>query len=202
VQDYLLPTVAYVGGPAEVAYFAQAAVVYEQLLARVTPILPRLSATIVEPRVQSLLEKYGLAVGDVIRHDAKLPELLAARTLPPDVAQNFSANADNLERSLAALRESLQRLDPTLVAAAEKAHSKMRYQMERLRGRAARSQLRRTAEVGRHAARLLNALHPHHNLQEREIAGVALLARHGTGLLRQIYDHLQPACPDHQLFYL
>ncbi|MGH9668832.1 MAG: bacillithiol biosynthesis cysteine-adding enzyme BshC, partial [Terriglobales bacterium] len=41
VQDYLLPTLAYVGGPSEVAYFAQAAVVYEKLLGRVTPILPR-----------------------------------------------------------------------------------------------------------------------------------------------------------------
>src|SRR5439155_16110297 len=40
VQDYLLPTIAYIGGPAEVAYFAQAAVIYEKLLGRVTPIIP------------------------------------------------------------------------------------------------------------------------------------------------------------------
>lgn len=202
VQDYLLPTVAYVGGPAEVAYFAQAAVVYEQLLGRITPILPRLSATIVEPRIQSLLEKYELTVEDVIRHDAGLAERLAAQTLPLDVAATFARSAEDLERSLAALRQSLERLDPTLVPAAEKAHSKMRYQVERLRTRAARAQLRRAEEVGRHAARLVDSLHPHHNLQEREIAGISMLARHGQGLLHQIYENLQPACPDHQLFYL
>jgi hypothetical protein len=56
--------------------------------------------------------------------------------------------------------------------------------------------------VGRHATRLVNSLYPHHNLQEREIAGISMVARHGAGLLRQIYDHLQPSCPDHQLFYL
>src|SRR5262249_44518192 len=49
VQDYLLPTLTYTGGSAEVAYFAQGAVVYERLLGRVTPIVPRFSATIVEP---------------------------------------------------------------------------------------------------------------------------------------------------------
>ena len=46
LQDYWLPTLAYIGGPAEVAYFAQVAVVYEKLLGRVTPILPRMSATL------------------------------------------------------------------------------------------------------------------------------------------------------------
>src|SRR5882672_12311409 len=58
VQDYLLPTLVYTGGPAEVAYFAQAAVVYEKLLGRVTPVLPRFSATLVEPKSQRLLERY------------------------------------------------------------------------------------------------------------------------------------------------
>ena len=42
VQDYLLPTLAYTGGAAEAAYFAQAGAVYEALLGRVTPIIPRL----------------------------------------------------------------------------------------------------------------------------------------------------------------
>ena len=62
IQDYLLPTLAYVGGAAEVAYFAQVGVVYESLLARVTPIVPRLSATIVEQKPKALLERYGLSL--------------------------------------------------------------------------------------------------------------------------------------------
>ena len=58
VQDYLLPTLAYVGGAAEIAYFGQGAVVYKALLGRATPILPRFSATIVETKPQALLERY------------------------------------------------------------------------------------------------------------------------------------------------
>ena len=41
-QDEILPTSAYVGGPAEIAYFAQSAVLYERILGRVTTVLPRL----------------------------------------------------------------------------------------------------------------------------------------------------------------
>src|SRR5208283_1398336 len=65
VQDYLLPTLAYTGGAAEVAYFAQVAVVYEKLLGRVTPVVARFSATVVDAKVQRLLERYGLRLPDL-----------------------------------------------------------------------------------------------------------------------------------------
>ncbi len=67
VQDYLLPTLAYVGGAAEIAYFGQGAVVYKALLGRATPILPRFSATLVEAKPQALLERYGLSVPDIFQ---------------------------------------------------------------------------------------------------------------------------------------
>ena len=202
VQDFLLPTLAYVGGPSEVAYFAQAAVVYEQLLGRVTPVLPRLSATVVEPRMHALLSKYGITVADVLQREVILGEFLSQRTLPTQVADAFAGASLSLEQSLSQLRAPLQRLDPTLVAAADKAHAKMRYQLERIRGRAARAQLRRGDEISRHAARLVDSLYPYHDLQERGLAGVGMLARHGTALLGQIYAQLQPTCADHHLFYL
>src|SRR5436853_5025132 len=65
VQDYLLPTLAYTGGSAEVAYFAQAAVVYQTLLGRATPVVPRFSATLVEPKQQALLERYRMSLPDL-----------------------------------------------------------------------------------------------------------------------------------------
>ncbi len=65
LQDYWLPTLAYIGGPAEIAYFAQVGVVYEKLLGRVTPILPRMSATLLEPKIEKLLNRYGLQLQDL-----------------------------------------------------------------------------------------------------------------------------------------
>ena len=56
-QDTLLPTAAYIGGPAEIAYFAQSAVLYEAILGRITPVLPRLSATLLEPAIAAVMDK-------------------------------------------------------------------------------------------------------------------------------------------------
>jgi bacillithiol biosynthesis cysteine-adding enzyme BshC len=202
VEDYLLPTVAYVGGPAEIAYFAQAAVVYEELLGRVTPILPRLSATLVEPRVQRLLERYGILLADTFRDPEHLRVMIAERALPGDVNASFDAATESLDRSLKELQASLERLDPTLVEASERAGSKIRYQLERLRERVARAQLRRSEETAVHATLLSNSLYPDKQPQERVIGAMSFLGRYGTQLLLTLYEAAQTGCPDHQVIYL
>jgi uncharacterized protein YllA (UPF0747 family) len=62
--------------------------------------------------------------------------------------------------------------------------------------------LRRHADVSRAAEYLSNALYPNKDLQERGIAGIYFLARHGTGLLEKLYESAATNCPDHQIFYL
>lgn len=202
VQDYLLPTLAYVGGPSEVAYFAQVGVVYQKLLGRVTPILPRFSATLVEPRAQRLLDRYQVAVADTFHGPERLRELLASRTLPADVSRSFETAERSLKESLAAVQASLQKLDPTLAEAAGHAASKMEYQLNSLRQRAARAELRRSEEVARHAALLSAALYPNRDLQERQVAGVFFAARYGAEVLFRLYDAAQGACSDHHVIAL
>ncbi|HYN16227.1 MAG TPA: bacillithiol biosynthesis cysteine-adding enzyme BshC [Terriglobales bacterium] len=202
VEDYLLPTLAYVGGPAEIAYFAQVAVVYEELLGRVTPILPRLSATLVEPRIQRLLERYRLSPEETFLDPEHLRVLIAERALPGDINSSFDAATQQLEGSMAAIQSSLERLDPTLVEAAERAGSKIRYQLDRLRERAARAQLRRSEETAAHAGLLSNSLFPEKEPQERVIGAMSFLGRYGTQLLLTLYDAAKTGCPDHQVLFL
>jgi bacillithiol synthase len=202
LQDYLLPTLAYVGGAAEVAYFGQAAVVYKALRGRVTPIVPRFSATIVEAKPKALLERYGLAVPDVFQGADGLQARLARHSLPPDLQAAFERADSSLKQSLAAIRQSLERLDKTLVEAAVNAGSKMQYQLEQLRSRAARAELRQSEVLARHGELLSNALYPHKALQERGIGGVYFISRHGTELLRNLYDTIHTDCLDHQIISL
>jgi bacillithiol biosynthesis cysteine-adding enzyme BshC len=199
VQDYLLPTLAYTGGAAETAYFAQAEVVYKALLGRVTPIVPRFSATIIEEKPATLLQRYGLAVTDLFRGAEAVRELLAARNLPQELQQAFEDADKNLENSLAAVREALQRLDKTLADAAENAGAKMHHQLTQLRARAARAELRQSEIFGRHASLLSNMLYPDKTLQEREIAGIYFLAQHGVQFLQELFAAIRTECVDHQL---
>jgi len=202
VQDYLLPTLAYSGGAAETAYFSQTGAVYEVVLGRVTPVVPRFSATLIEPKTQRLLERYGITLRDVLNGPEALRQELAARSLPGELQAAFDVANQSLESNLATIREKLEKLDRTLVEAAQTAASKMKYQLDRLYTQAARAELQKGEVVGRHAETLTQALFPDKGLQERGVGGVYFLARYGLDLLHHIHDAIQPDCHDHQILEL
>jgi uncharacterized protein YllA (UPF0747 family) len=199
VQDYLLPTLVYTGGAAEVAYFAQAAVVYEKLLGRVTPILPRFSATLLEAKAERILTRYQLGLPEVFQGPERVREAIAARALPPDLQTRFEAAYASVDQSMAALRESIGKLDSTLVDTAESTRGGMWHQINRLHARVSRAELLRNEVITRHADAVSHALFPNKVLQEREIAGVSFVARYGPGLLGNLYQHVHPDCHDHQV---
>jgi bacillithiol synthase len=199
LQDYWLPTLAYIGGPAEIAYFAQVGVVYEKLLGRVTTVLPRMSVTLLEPKVEKLLNKYELSLEDLFQGEVQLRDELARRSLPPGLQLDFERGLLAVEEGMQRIGESLHKLDPTLVEAARRAANKMRYQVGRLEKRAAQAELRKDEILGRHAATVENSLYPRRTLQEREIAGVYFLSRFGTGLIDQLIEAAQARCPEHKI---
>lgn len=199
VQDYLLPTLTYTGGPAEVAYFAQLGVVYEALLGRVTPILPRFSATLLDPKAERVLNRYQMNLPALFHGPDKVREMIAAKSLPSDLQARFEQAYAAVEQSMTSLRDSIGKLDSTLIQAADHARTGMWYQINRLHIRTARAEMLRNEVVTRHADTLCDALFPHKELQEREIAGVSFLARYGTELLSKIYETIHTGCHDHQV---
>ncbi len=199
VQDYLLPTLVYTGGAAEVAYFAQGAVVYEKLLGRITPILPRFSATLLEPKPERILNRYKLDLPHVFEGQDQVRDSIGALSLPADLQARFQEAYAEVEKSMVALRGSIGNLDSTLISAADRTRTSMWHQVNRLHKRATRAEILRNEVVARHAATVSQALFPNNSLQEREIAGVSFIARYGLQLLADLYEHINPDCHDHQV---
>ena len=202
LQDYLLPTLGYVGGPAEIAYFAQAGVLYQKLLGRITPILPRMSATLIPQRIERLLTKYQVDLPELFHGECQLRDCLAAHSLPSELRHNFEQARQAIEESMSRVSSSLRTLDPTLVEAAARATSKMQYQVNRLEKRAAQAEVRKHEIIARHALQIENTLYPHKTLQEREIAGLYFYAKSGPDLIPLLIDLAQARCPEHKVLVL
>jgi len=202
-QDYLLSTSLIIGGPAEIAYFAQSAVLFERILGRLTPVQPRFSGTLVEPAIGELLRKHELGVERVFSESPdSLAQLLGARAMPIEGKQKLAAAGTALDAELGPLLEWAGKLDAGLGRSAETAASKMRYQMNRLRRLAANFQLQKEASLTRHAQAISQALYPGGVLQERVHGAAYYFARYGFELAEEICVQAENPCPGHAVMWM
>ena len=199
VQDYMLPTAAYIGGPAELAYFAQSQVLYERLLGHMPRLVSRSGFTLFDARSAKLMARYKLRPKDFFSGEEAVRERIASRLVPENLDSVFEqvkgATEDNLDR----LQESVLKLDPTLAAAVQKSREKILHQLTKMRAKTARETLRRNGRAIEEASVSYNTVYPNKHLQERLVRDFPFLARHGTGLIGQLVDSVRLDCPDHIL---
>jgi bacillithiol synthase len=202
IQDALLPTAAYIGGPAEVAYFAQATVVHKKLLGRAPAVLPRAAYTIVNGYVANLLKKYQLDVPGVLAGRHRLRAKLEAEVLPKTLSRRFAAGEKKLQQIVEGLREPLGKLDQTLLGALDNAAEKMLYQFNSVRGKASRAEGFRTGVVEGHEREITGLLLPNGELQERSLCFLPFLAAEGRQLLDSLDEQIKIGNGNHCILFL
>jgi bacillithiol synthase len=196
MQDAIFPTAAYVGGPAEVAYYAQAAAVYEALDRPTPPVYPRISATILEPRIERVLKKYELDFEDMFRgRDHFLRKAVSS----VHGVELFDLVRDRLSAELESLRPSLNAVDATLAGALDNSRQKVLHQVEALRTKFVNAEARRNETLERHLDSLTNSLFPEKKLQERVINITSFVVRYGLGFIRRLEDELDLDSREHQV---
>jgi bacillithiol biosynthesis cysteine-adding enzyme BshC len=200
VQDYVLPTVAYVGGPAELAYMAQSQVLYRELLGRMPVMVSRSGFTLLDARTAKLMERYGLAVPAFFHGEDGVRDAIAHKLVPPELTQEFSNARLTISHSVERLREHLSAFDATLADASGKSLAKIDYQLSKMERKTARETLRRNERAGADAGYMSGLIFPDKHLQERYYSILPFLARHGVGnVMDTLYRHVRLECPDHQV---
>ncbi|HEX7722700.1 MAG TPA: bacillithiol biosynthesis cysteine-adding enzyme BshC [Pyrinomonadaceae bacterium] len=202
VQDYLLPTIAYYGGSAEIAYFAQTAEVYRILDRPATPILPRTSLTFVEKHTWRSLERYGVRFQDFFEGADLVAARVVTNYLGKETATAFEHTTETFSKELDDLQEQLRRVDPTLADALDKGRRKINYQIDGLRTRFNRAQVARDEAVHRQLAHAFDLLYPQKTLQERKVGVVSFMARHGHYFVDWVFDAIDLATKEHEVVYL
>lgn len=198
IQDTLLPTLSYVAGPSELAYLGQAQALYHTFGRPQPVVFPRAAFTLVDSRTDRLMDKYKLSPVDVWQGEEHLSRKIAAGGLAEGWSERFDQGERDLDQLLNRLHADIERLDPTLLDTLANTKEKMKYQMDRLRGKLTRAALGRSDLLARHQQALQRFLMPHKDLQERRVGGVYFLGRAGYGLLDSLLAHIQTRCSDHQ----
>jgi len=199
VQDSVLPTVASIAGPAEVAYFAQSEVIYRRVLGRMPVAVPRSGFTVLDERSYKRMENYRLSLADFFAGEDALRQRIASRLVPPELAGAVHHTRQTVDSALERLRASMTGFDPTLAKALDLSGRKIRHQLSKIEGKAGREALRRDQRAARDARSLYGLIYPERHLQERLYSFLPLLAKHGPDLVGQVYEAIELGCADHRI---
>jgi bacillithiol biosynthesis cysteine-adding enzyme BshC len=186
MQDHLFPTVAYVGGPAEVAYWAQVYALYPLFDVEPPAVAPRAGATLLEARVARVLERFHLDWGSLAGDPEAAVQAGLRALLPEDFETLFRRERGELETVLGRLKEAVARFDPSLEAAVTTAGNRIEREIEGLEKKLMHVWKRRQEESVLQIRRAHGHLFPRGHLQERTVSLLGYAARYGPPLMERL----------------
>ena len=198
VQDYLLPTAAYIGGPAELAYLAQSQVLYGKLLDRQPAAFPRACFTLLDERSHKRMVRYCLTPADLFAGEQPLQQAIAAKLVPDRLRQRLDQTRTAISNALDALDGDLHRFDISLAGALATSRRKIEYQTGKVARKTAAQIMARDEQAIRDTRSLHGLIFPEKHLQERLYSILPFIAKFGPGLVDEIYSAVRIECPDHQ----
>lgn len=201
-QDTVLPTVIYVGGPSEIAYFAQLKPVYGYFDLPMPIIYPRSSATILEAKHEKILEKYELDLLDFFGNPQKVNQKVIDLVSEVKIDEIFNEAGKRIDDLINEMKFGLNYVDPTLLGALETTRSKTHVNFQLLKEKTVEAQKRRHEVALRQVGRVANSIFPNGNFQERELNIVYFLNKHGLDFVQRLYNELQIDTFKHQVIRL
>jgi bacillithiol biosynthesis cysteine-adding enzyme BshC len=201
-QDVLLPTAAYVGGPAEIAYYAQLQPLY-RLFGEVGPIIiPRASFTLLEKKIEKLLDKYQLQVVELFDDLSVVFKKAVERVLASDTAHLFDQAEVALQEKLTQLEKTVTDIDPSLISAINHARDKIAYQIRHLETKFVNVSAKRYETAKSQIEKAGLNIYPNKMLQERVLNPYHFLARYGRHLIDTVYEAIDLNRNDHTILIL
>ncbi|MDR1726395.1 MAG: bacillithiol biosynthesis cysteine-adding enzyme BshC [Acidobacteriota bacterium] len=183
-QDALLPTVAYAGGAAEVAYFAQVEALYK-IFGRAMPVVwPRDAFTLVEPEVAAAMGRTGVGFTDVFAGEAALVEKALLRAGGGGMSSRLERLYGRLDAGLRGIQTDAGEIEGGLEGVVDAVRRKALHNVRNLKARVVRMETGGGAgDAAADAATIANHLLPEGNLQERELTIFHFLAKHGPAVM-------------------
>lgn len=195
LQDFILPVAAYVGGPGEIAYYAQMKQFYTCFGFRMPIILPRFSLTLFESSIDRVIEKLPF---DWHRYRDRIEDLekdFVKSTESVNIEKLFGIWRSQIDELSRAKRDEIGDIDPSLKGSVGKAKAAYFSELDKLKGKVYRSVKEQENVQLDRIKRIKNNIFPNGNLQEREIAFIYYMNKYGTDLWDCIMEELEEEKP-------
>lgn len=191
LQDFVLAPDVFIGGPAEVSYYAQIVPLHELLGVAMPRVALRGHALIAPKRVVRFISRFEIEPRQIFTQ----PEQLLAEREPETVSE--------VERTAATAQKELmqhvQRIadialpaDHALARAISRSIGHLEYHFNKLTERAIKSLVRKNRERYEAARELVATLYPDGHVQDRIVGWFPYWVRHEQHLVERMIDEIEP----------
>ncbi len=201
-QDTLFPTVAYVAGPSEIAYFAQLKLIYEDFKIPMPIIYPRASITILEERPLEIIKKYGLELKELFQEKELIKKKVITRISDINIDEIFSGVESNVKGNIETLKNTLERIDPTLIPALNHTVQRIEHSIHILKNKTDAAHQRLNDTAIRQLERVYTLVYPGSQLQERKLNILYFMNKYGPEFTRWLYNEMSFDVFQHQVIVL
>jgi uncharacterized protein YllA (UPF0747 family) len=192
VESAVFPTLAYVGGPGEIAYFAQITALFPAFGIQPPVVAPRGSVLLVDPVVQRLMARVGIGTREISRPRNQLATELARREVPPAVSEALERVREAVAAGYESAIEGAKELDPSTGGALGRLRNVVLHRVAESERKVVQGVMRREGATLAQLDRVLASLRPEGKPQDRVLNVVPFYARYGPDLLQGIADALDP----------
>jgi len=186
VQDALFPTVCYVGGPSELAYFAQLKSIYAAFGVPMPLVAPRATVTLLDANGVKFLTRHDVPLESLRAQDESVLNDLLSAALPPAVEASLESAMKAVDERLAAVTSALTLVDPTLEGAARSTLTRMQDDLKKLQAKVVQAAKRKDETLRRQFKHAQAQAFPGGAPQERVVCFVSFLNKYGPALLERL----------------
>ena len=202
VQASVFPTAAIIGGPAEIAYYAQLMPLFSLFGMTAPRIVARPSVTLVERRFEQIMEVNGVNLEDIAGDFEAVVNRIMAATFPHEFERHLTDYNDAINAGMVKLKEELTAFDPALAGMVDQTGGKIDFLLKELGRKAFAAHKKKNKTERERLYRLRDHLYPNGTLAERAIAPLYFLSRYGPRLIEFLFDNIRLEETGHQLLML
>jgi bacillithiol synthase len=191
IESALLPTVAYMAGPGELAYLALTPPIYQRMRIARQLVLPRWSGLLIEPKVERVLQKFHLNISELLEPPGALEARLIRSQLPDEANRALATLRAAIEAGYGALGKSAVEIDPTLARPVQGAKHQALAGLQDMEKKLVQHLKRRREIELSQIAKVRALVRPDNKPQERVLTIAPFLARYGPSLISELSDAIE-----------
>jgi len=202
VEDTLFPTIAYVGGPGEIAYWGQLKGIYKALDLPMPIVFPRAGFSLIEPKTSRNAKKFEILVEAFIQNKEEIIDQIVHNLVPQEFTDQINRIREFLNKELPNLEKRVEKIEPTLKNAFSKSQQQIFNKLGQIESKVLKAVQQKEKIIHSQLEAISSALLPGNSLQERQLNIVYFLAKYGWEMIDKIYEKIDLNHVDHRMLEL